>query len=562
MVVVHRQIAAIKLSSIISALIIFASAVMPGWGHHAAAATQSVRADSLSSKMLSLAQAFASAYKDGAISDLQDTVFEGVSIVLLKTGIITGVSKSQLTKMLSEYAAEEIGAAWVSKEVKNVTSDMFLSGIVDVLANVVRDLYLNDPNVQDKFVATTKAAAAWVAIKQAYAFASSDGNSAKLVANEATLMLDVAVKDVEAFGTYINAKSDEKKAKLGRELFDVYAKYAIDFYSQSNAAIRFFLWLRMETELLNIQEKYDMPYFAYADDVITAIRSDILSFEAKQADSVILHSVTQPDDKPVGDSQVSQPQLPVYVECVGVACPTTAPTPVASTWAGQIVGAKGYSNGPNAGSVTAVGAITATGVTNGQTTDLTIVTQSGIGGTASGVAHIDGGYQYTAWGDWNGRIDGDGVNQSISNLTRGQWVVGLPTKDSPAVRQIGQATYSGNLKGDYIASNGTLYQNAIGGSMRMQVDFTGMTVDSYFHILRASDNSTIADTSVTGSQIYAVQTSGATYFGYNNTQSGANGAVTGVAGTFFGPKAEEAGGSWSYRSPSMENISGVFRAKR
>lgn len=259
---------------------------------------------------------------------------------------------------------------------------------------------------------------------------------------------------------------------------------------------------------------------------------------------------------------INETRMEPILECIGVACPTTPPAPVASTWAGQIAGAKGYSNGANAGSVMVDGAVTATGVTNGQMTNLTVVTQSGISGTASGVAHIDGGYQYTAWGEWNGRIDGDGVQQNISNVTHGQWVVGSPTKDSPAVRQIGQATYSGNLMGDYVASNGTLYQNAVGGSMRMQVDFTGMTVDSYLHILRASDNATIADTSVTGSQIYTAQTNGATYFGYNKTQSGANGAVTGVVGTFYGPNAEEAGGSWSYHSPTQENISGVFRAKR
>jgi len=252
--------------------------------------------------------------------------------------------------------------------------------------------------------------------------------------------------------------------------------------------------------------------------------------------------------------------------CTTATCPDTPTTPVPQTtplsWAGQLSGAKGNQSGANT-MITFDGAISASSVVNNQPITIIPNTASGISGTATAVPgeYIRSGYQYTAWGEWNGNITASYPDMpTVSGITHGHWVLGNPTQDSASVRALGSATYTGQLRGDYVASNGVLTPSIIGGTMNMNVNFSSMMLGANLNITK--NGNAWVNTSVNNVQIQSMPYNGANYFGFNGLNNGPGGSISSVVGTFYGPQAQEAGGSWQYATGNGENASGVFRAKR
>lgn len=284
--------------------------------------------------------------------------------------------------------------------------------------------------------------------------------------------------------------------------------------------------------------------------------NDAEIFNSSETTTVFL-----PEEKPAYNKIVIDTPT-VRVACEPPPCPIT-PTPPTTplTWAGQLSGAKGNQSGANT-MITFDGAISASSVVNNQPVTIIPNTSSGISGTATAVPEdYRAGYQYTAWGEWNGNITASYPGMpTVSGITHGHWVLGNPTQDSASVRALGSATYTGQLRGDYVASNGVLTPSIIGGTMNMNVNFSSMMLGANLNITK--NGSAWVNTSVNNVQIQSMPYNGANYFGFNGLNNGPGGSISSVVGTFYGPQAQEAGGSWQYATGNGENASGVFRAKR
>ncbi len=89
-----------------------------------------------------------------------------------------------------------------------------------------------------------------------------------------------------------------------------------------------------------------------------------------------------------------------------------------------------------------------------------------------------GSYQYVAWGQWNSsghkyveelRNPGPGqATTEVGNALGGYWVMGQEAYDVPTR---GQATYAGELRGDYINAAGNAERGAITGDIGFAVNF-------------------------------------------------------------------------------------------
>ena len=180
------------------------------------------------------------------------------------------------------------------------------------------------------------------------------------------------------------------------------------------------------------------------------------------------------------------------------------------------------------------------------------------------------GYQYTSWGEWSGNVQiavtTSSGSQSVS-LDRGQYVYGSLTPSDVVANLRGGATYSGTVRGDYIASSGSAVAGGIGGSIALNADFTSRTVSGSLALTRGGQSWSAPVFSSVPLTLGIYGGSGA---GFNGSLTGTSGSsVTGfglIGGAFAGPNAEEALGTFTYvRSTGSSSdglAAGVFQARK
>lgn len=163
------------------------------------------------------------------------------------------------------------------------------------------------------------------------------------------------------------------------------------------------------------------------------------------------------------------------------------------------------------------------------------------------------GYNYQTYGIWaTGLGTGSGNYGAIS--------VGAATAPA-SVPTTGSATYAGNAGGLYIDASGVAYLAA--SAATLNADFvnrniafssTGTEIVPENNISSSPASAPYLD--FTGSLTYASGSS-------NFTGSITNGTVTGVAsGQFYGPNANEIGGTFSLLGSGVQSYIGAFGGKR
>lgn len=183
---------------------------------------------------------------------------------------------------------------------------------------------------------------------------------------------------------------------------------------------------------------------------------------------------------------------------------------------------------------------------------------SKINSPITNVGFNSSGYDYTAWGEWNGngRIYTD-QSGHMFNIDHGHYTVGLATDRYPGGKMpsTGTATYNGTLHGDYISTTGDIERNAIGGTISLNANFSNNTIGG---TLNATKGGSSWATASTGS----MSIHGDSY--YNNNLNINGGGTGGLEGSFNGPNAEEtSGGFWlSTSSGTPGNAAGVYTAKQ
>ena len=168
------------------------------------------------------------------------------------------------------------------------------------------------------------------------------------------------------------------------------------------------------------------------------------------------------------------------------------------------------------------------------------------GGTVStSQVYAKNGYSYTSWGKWRAN---DSTPESYSS--GGYWTAGQATLPAVIQKKTGSAVYSGEIIGDHVAG-GT--RQPAQGSVNLTADFSAdrITGEMEFHTATTAMTPAPIDAPIQDSGVFA-------QFG----SDGANGNFGyGVQGNFFGPNAEEVGGS-AWASTSEGSYNGVFRAKQ
>ncbi|BBB24936.1 transferrin-binding protein-like solute binding protein [Amphritea japonica] len=165
----------------------------------------------------------------------------------------------------------------------------------------------------------------------------------------------------------------------------------------------------------------------------------------------------------------------------------------------------------------------------------------------------DMGWNYQTLGSW---VSGIGAVTSSGRI--GAISVGSRT-DGSAVPTTGTATFTGMTTGIHIDAAGTAF--FVAGATSIGADFTTRSLS-----FTTSNNNTVnLDDATTGINADLNLTGTLTYVAGSNNFSGAvtGAGINGTAdGHFYGPSAEEAGGTFSLTGTGVESYIGAFGAKR
>ena len=149
-------------------------------------------------------------------------------------------------------------------------------------------------------------------------------------------------------------------------------------------------------------------------------------------------------------------------------------------------------------------------------------------------------FSYSSWGYWY-HWDGN------YNLDEGYWVAGELTHTAN-IPNSGSAVYSGGMVGL------TQDFHYVEGTMNWTVNFSNRTVSGSFDNITKDNLPWISSASVNGGWSSGQNAVSATISGTNISSGVANGA-------FFGPHAEELGGSWRIDHTNGDKASGIFLGK-
>jgi len=155
-----------------------------------------------------------------------------------------------------------------------------------------------------------------------------------------------------------------------------------------------------------------------------------------------------------------------------------------------------------------------------------------------------GKYDYLAWGEWNASS-----NVAYTSRTDNYWIAGSLTP-AAAIPTVGQATYSGQVLGKLNEAGSV---SSVAGTTSLTADFGNRTLNGTFDNLTKNGAAWTSATVTAGWGAGTNQISG--------TVATANQMNGSVAGNFFGPTANHAGGTWAV-SGGGNSASGVFVANK
>jgi len=178
--------------------------------------------------------------------------------------------------------------------------------------------------------------------------------------------------------------------------------------------------------------------------------------------------------------------------------------------------------------------------------------------------HFTDGYRYVAWGQWNSNghqiVEGADTNNALG----GYWVLGQQAYNVPTQ---GSASYSGDMKGDYINSAGNAERGAIGGTIGFNVNFGQSTIAGngsltlHNNPLDTFNFNPVNLGNVPSSDVGGIDTS---YWFYTNQVNTGSGQNMNIAGSLNGDKGSEISGSFVWgegNANSANSASGILRAQ-
>jgi hypothetical protein len=174
----------------------------------------------------------------------------------------------------------------------------------------------------------------------------------------------------------------------------------------------------------------------------------------------------------------------------------------------------------------------------------------------SGAVFVDptfAGWNYQSFGVWTKELSStSGVFGAIS--------AGSPTPGS-AVPLTGSTNFAGRAAGLFVDTAGGLFATA--SPINLAVDF-GMRRVSYSTVeTRLVNANTGAQSMDPGLNISGTMSYAQGFSAFNGTLQTSNGQLTGEGrGTFYGPAAEEIGGTYALQGPGVSRMLGAFGGKK
>ncbi len=181
------------------------------------------------------------------------------------------------------------------------------------------------------------------------------------------------------------------------------------------------------------------------------------------------------------------------------------------------------------------------------------------------VARVDPGFQYTAWGEWNGQVTLTSGSLT-AHVNRGFALFGTLTDPQVIAQKTGTAIYTGPVLGDFTNNNSVVSPGAIGGTAQLNANFGAQTMSGSLN-LTLNGNAWAAPT-FTNLPIGTTSGSGpagsfSIYSG--NFSSSPSGGGT-LAGAFTGPAGTETAGRFEYFKSTGNSTDGsalgIFRGKQ
>ena len=154
-------------------------------------------------------------------------------------------------------------------------------------------------------------------------------------------------------------------------------------------------------------------------------------------------------------------------------------------------------------------------------------------------------YNYLSWGTWSTELSAS--HKTVVDGSR--WIAGklTPTTSMPSS---GTATYNGTVQGMSYESDAL---KTLNGTHTMNANFASGTITGTMNVNYASSGASYATTNLN-----AVSISG------NGFAGGLNGTdnTGSIKGSFYGPAANEIGGTWALSKTGSSSAAGIFAGKK
>lgn len=156
------------------------------------------------------------------------------------------------------------------------------------------------------------------------------------------------------------------------------------------------------------------------------------------------------------------------------------------------------------------------------------------------------GFEYQTFGSWATGIDTGSGKVGVFSVGAETQVANIPTS--------GTAEFQGKAAAHYVDENGTL--DSMGADATLTADFANREVTFATTNSRLSDNTAAAHLNMTGNMTYSG----------SNSMSGTVSTTGGMSGTmdgrFYGPGAQEVGGTFTLTGQGNETLAGGYGAAR
>lgn len=495
------------------------------------------------------------------------------------------ISNRLAQKTSSISSGAKLGAGLIGSILVDIIAD-------EVTDNIVRD---HDGTTTGRALAIAKAASFNVLLKQSYIYATSGGNQISVVVGQASLLLDIAKKDIEAFKEARSARDLANRAALRAEMYDILADYYESFVFEESGILRAQQMGQIFERFAQLRARYGDEYWDYFNALenyvkeslrvarLEYVQSQIPTNGSNEIDAnddiqdentVDIVAGLNPDNGTDTDDTTDPDDPTTPTDPVEPTDPTPPTDPVDPTPPTEtthyLLGSSAYTTNSEGNlsfgtKIEYIGSLGSSG-------SFPLLAAGRLNASDTDDGEIETSYlSFVYWGSAVVRDDPrilNGQNQPpFRDIHR--WYYGATTSPSVIENRTGTATYGGEIRGDLrFTELDRMAYGVVTGDIELTFNFSSGDTDArgVVNVAAPSGNATNVFT-VSDIQVSTENTGQSSYVNFSGTDY----VVDGVAqigtfnGQFFGDGSEVAGTmSYTFNSEgtltSLSDVTAVFVA--